>query len=1434
MSDPLTKFHDTIRSWFRTRYGTPTATQAETWPHIADGRNLLVSAPTGTGKTIAAFLWPLNQLITGVWPQDTISVLYVSPLKALNNDIQRNLLTPISELRAAFHASDEPWHEPRVMTRSGDTSQSDRRKMLRRPPEILITTPESLNLLLSSRGGRSLLPNLRIVILDEVHAVVGTKRGVMLATALERIQHLTGALQRVALSATVRPVEPVARFVAGYAAPDSPRPVEIAQPAILKRFEVALEAPQALPDTEATYWEVLAPRLYDHIQAQRSVVIFVNSRRLSETITAHLNRYAEEQDLPSPIAYAHHGSLAKEVRLDVEQRLKEGGLRAIVATSSLEMGIDIGSLDEVILIQAPHSVASAIQRIGRAGHNVGDVSRGRLLATHERDLLELTVLGRLILEGTLEDVLPMEQPLDVLTQVIVSMVIEEAWHPDQAYEVLCRSYAYHRMPRSSFDRVIDMLRGRFDEVRLNELKPRVAVNDDGSLIARRGTAQALYANSGTIPDRGLFQMRHAESLDRIGELDEEFVWENGPGSRFAFGNQRWLVERVTHNDVVVRPYAGEAMIPFWRGDEPNRSFHLSDHIGRLLEQCEHALAQRRTITPLLESHGLAPEGAASLEAYLMRQREATKVLPHARLVLMEVISSAAHGAGHQIYLHAAWGRPLTRPLALALSAAWRDEYGFAPEIYAGNDGLAIMLPEDRSTSSAPALETIVGLVRKDNLMYLLRQTLESSSFFGARFRESASCALLITRSTIGRRLPLWLSRVRAQELMEAVATQEDFPISLETWRSCVQDDFDLDALAEQLERLQRGDIGIQSAFTAIASPFAQSEAWRQVNSMLYRDEATAGGQPSALNTDLIHEIAHRPHGIIPLPADIAQEVDDKLQRTLPEYAPQNTSELLDWLSERALISADEWSRLLDLVPADEDSLAMRATFIEGIACPADEAPSIAAAFSVTSGKEETSNGEGEASAVEAAHYVGLWLRYRGPIAREDVHQALAPLTNRADLDRILDSLVQDQRTIEGRLLEDDETTYVCDRRNYEFALRRLRARRSTEIETRPLKHLALDLARHQGLLDELRGFEGLLHALESLGALPIAAELWESDILPARIKGYQPQWLDRAAYEESATWIGAPSAHIALLLHGDIELYQQDDPQPSALIPSDEGHYTFDALRRLTGKNSAELCEALWSEAWQGRCSNDAFTALRSGVMHGYQPPSLSRRQRGRGRGTGADMLTGRWHAIPPLPKQGPLEADELSKDRVRLLLGRYPVLFRALLEREAPALRWNRLFRALRLLELAGEVIAGRIYAGIDGIQFTTSENLERMQAGEPTEACFWVNACDPASLSGIKLDDRLPPRRRTTHLAYIGQMLAVISHRNGRELSFQIPEAHPQLANALDFISHLLHRPLKPLNRVHIETINKTPAVESPYADILLREFNGQNEGGELVVYK
>ena len=401
--------------------------------------------------------------------------------------------------------------------------------------------------MLTSKGGRTLLHDIRLVILDEVHAVVGSKRGTHLATAIERVAHRSGEFQRIALSATVHPAEEVARFVGGYRADGTPRPVAIVRPTLRKDVALEVEPLPPAPSPESSTWEVLAHRLLEIIDRNRSVVIFVNSRRLSETLAAQINKLAEADE---PVAYAHHGSLARDVRLDVEQRLKAGRLKAIVATSTLEMGIDIGELDEVILVQAPHSVASATQRIGRAGHNVGDTSRGTLMATHARDLLELAVLGHLVITNDLEAVVPLEQPLDVLTQVILSMVIDEEWHLDDVYAVVRASYPYRTLSRPLFDSVIAMLCGRYEHVRVRELKPRITVDTErGTAVARRGAAQLLYANGGTIPDRGLYHMRHAATRERLGELDEEFVWENGPGSRFAFGNSRWIVERVTHSDV---------------------------------------------------------------------------------------------------------------------------------------------------------------------------------------------------------------------------------------------------------------------------------------------------------------------------------------------------------------------------------------------------------------------------------------------------------------------------------------------------------------------------------------------------------------------------------------------------------------------------------------------------------------------------------------------------------------------------------------------------------------------------------------------------------------------------------------------------------------------------------------------------------------------
>ncbi|HLE83099.1 MAG TPA: DEAD/DEAH box helicase, partial [Thermoanaerobaculia bacterium] len=614
-ADPaLSLFHPVVQEWFAEEVGTPTDVQRRAWPEIAAGRHVLVTAPTGTGKTLTAFLWALDRFLTGALETGATRVLYVSPLKALNADIRRNLDEPLARLSARFREAGLAVPGVRALVRSGDTPQGERQKMLRRPPEILITTPESLNILLTSLGGRSLLGGLETVILDEIHAVAGTKRGTHLMTAVERLVPLSGEFQRIALSATVRPLATVAEFVggletlpatgpgarAGEAWSYRKRPVTVVRSEAEKVYDLRVRFPgsgdPSAPreeDPEASVWDRIVPELEKTIRRNRSTLVFANSRRTTEKLTRMVNA-GQSEDL----AYSHHGSLSREVRQVVEERLKRGELPAIVATSSLELGIDVGALDEVVLVQTPPTVASAIQRIGRAGHRVGAVSRGTLFPTHGRDFLSAAVVARAVLDREIEAVRPPEAPLDVLAQVILSMTATEAWDLEELFGTLRGMWPYRNLPRRHFDLVLEMLAGRYADSRIRELAPRVTVDRvEGTVRARPGVERLVYLSGGTIPDRGYYSLRvdtgGAGEGPKIGELDEEFVWERLVGDTFTLGTQIWRVRRITHNDVFVEPGRGSAaMAPFWRADLRDREYFLAERIGRFLEAVEERLVLR--------------------------------------------------------------------------------------------------------------------------------------------------------------------------------------------------------------------------------------------------------------------------------------------------------------------------------------------------------------------------------------------------------------------------------------------------------------------------------------------------------------------------------------------------------------------------------------------------------------------------------------------------------------------------------------------------------------------------------------------------------------------------------------------------------------------------------------------------------------------------
>ncbi|HKP98540.1 MAG TPA: DEAD/DEAH box helicase [Fibrobacteria bacterium] len=948
MIDPLTLFHPLIQDWFREKIGTPTDIQRQAWPRIAENRHVLLTAPTGSGKTLTAFLWALDRFATGAWAVGATRILYVSPLKALNNDIRKNLLSPLEALRGRFAEAGVPFPEVRVLVRSGDTPATERRRMLKHPPEILITTPESLNLMLLSGAGRDSLRDLEVVILDEIHAVAGAKRGTHLITAVDRLVPLAGEFQRIALSATVRPLETVAAWAGGYILGETgyvPRRVECIASRVPKRYELRVRYPEGHSEGEQDIWTAMAREIKGCIAQARSTLIFTNSRRLSERMSRLLNEGEER-----PLAYAHHGSLSREIRNVVETRMKEGKLPAIVATNSLELGIDIGALDQVILVQTPFSISSALQKIGRAGHGVGETSRGLLFASHGKDLLDAATAVRCVLTGDLEETRIVEGPLDLLAQILVSMAASGDWTLDRLYAFLRTSHPYRNLPRAHFDLVMEMLAGRFQDSRIRELKPRLSVDAvDGRITPGKGAALLAGLSGGTIPDRGLYTLRHAESRAKVGELDEEFVWERREGDTFALGNQSWRIVRITANEVEATQAAREAqMAPFWRAEERDRGFHFSRRLGEFLEAADGRLDDPALAEELIRERGLEAPSAAALIGYLRRQKEATRAaLPHRRHLLIEdageAVGDEAQGLEphRQILLHAVWGGRLNRPWAYAMAAAYGERTGRALEILTGDDCLLVRLPAGEPAAG------LLDLVHPDNLEALLRKRLERTGYFAAHFRENAARALLLPRSTARVRIPLWLNRLRSQTLLQAVSGFADFPVALETWRECLRDEFDLPALKAMLEEVHSGAIRVSETRTGEPSPFAGGLAWKQTNQYMYERDRPAEG-PVPGREDLLREIAFSSPLRPRIPRAVIAGFEAKARRLAPGYAPQDAGELVEWAKERLLIPWDEWRALLPGCGAPPEGEARAAHFrhlgsrLLGVILPGAELGAVAA------------------------------------------------------------------------------------------------------------------------------------------------------------------------------------------------------------------------------------------------------------------------------------------------------------------------------------------------------------------------------------------------------------------------------------------------------------------------------------------------------------
>ena len=1444
----LERFHPQVGRWFADAFGAPTDVQARCWPRIAAGEHLLVAAPTGSGKTLTAFLWAINAFATGASRPGATRVLYVSPLKALGNDIRANLLVPIAEIRARFEASGAAFPDIAVRVRSGDTDAGERRRLLRRPPELLITTPESLDLLLSTVRGRQALATVETVVLDEIHAVVENRRGVQLLTGLERLVELAGEFQRLALSATARPLEDIAAYIGGTDRQGGARAVGIVSSSAVKRIHLAVRFPEAArsaAENGEKIWVPLAESFRSLIAANRSTLLFTNSRRLAEKIALNVNA-----DGPAPIAYAHHGSLARDIRAEVETRLKAGALKAIVATSSLEMGIDIGDLDEVVMVQSPPSIAAALQRVGRAGHRVGEVSRGSLFPTFAQDFLEAAVIAKAVRERDIEPQKPLANPLDVLAQILVSCAGSEEWGTDELYAMITRAGPYATLPREHFDLVVEMLAGRYAGTRIRDLRPRLAFDRQRQTVkARQGALLALYASGGTIPDRGYFTLRHAGSGAAIGELDEEFVWEASVGQTLNLGNQTWRIERITPTEVLVGNAPPKAAAPpFWRAENTTRSVHFSQRIGVFLEAANALLSCGDGDRLRLQLAALAfePSAADELLSFLRRQREATqRDLPHANHLLVEHVHSGPGGHAsaerqRQVVLHTFWGGRVNQPLALALRAAWRERFAAEADVHADNNVIVAQVPADFDPAR------LLDLVTPANFETLLRQALESSGFFGARFRECAGRALLITKRRFDQRMPLWMTRLQAKKLLAAARPLPDFPILLETWRACLVDEFDLPAARRALERIVAGDLPWSVASTAVPSPFAAGVAFQQIGRYMYADDTpfADGARPSALRDDLIAQAVFDERLRPAINAAVVADFEARAQRLRSGYAPAGEDELREWVRDRVALPIGEW---FAGVPIPRGLLRLQRAGRVHLVHPQ-------AAL-------------GEAPFDQAAQL----LQFYGPRTAEQ----LAELLPFDDVPGILAELVENGRLVQGRLLAGSDAQQYCDAENLETLIRFQRAAARPRLEPRPVRDLALFLAGWHGFgadapavdaADRLRGYRA-----------PVA--FWLREAFAPRLAAHGLATALEDAVDHGLAWRGVGRESITVGLAADLERFcpgrvggqdgrvggqdgraggqdgraggqegragREAGEAPGVEAPGGEdaasaitrlfkdpnARYTFSQLFEAHGGDADAFNDAFWGAVWSGRVAADAFRPLFAGMERQYRLHSpvvgggargTRRHARAKARGVALGW-PGTWYRAPsPGAERDAVLRLEEGKERCRALLDRYGVLTREQANREGGAFRWAAVFPALRVMELAGEVVGGLFFDGLSGPQFALPQAARQLEAWSGARATFWVNALDPVApcalgLAGAVGGLPLPQRLLANHLGWLEGQLAVVSEQFAKRLHIAPPPDDSGLDALLAHLAALCRR----RRRLDTEVVNGKPVAASPYLPALCRHL-------------
>ncbi|MEZ0353887.1 ATP-dependent helicase [Mycobacterium sp. pR1184] len=1495
-TEALQRFGEITREWFTSTFPAPTTAQSAAWDAIADGNNTLVIAPTGSGKTLAAFLWALDSLARSAVADDRprgTRVLYVSPLKALAVDVERNLRTPLAGLRRIAERHGLPAPDISVGVRSGDTPPAQRRQLINSPPDVLITTPESLFLMLTS-AARDTLAGVQTVIVDEVHAIAATKRGAHLAVSLERLEDLSRdgrPAQRIGLSATVRPPEELARFLSG-TAPTTP--TRVVAPPSAKSFQLTVQVPvpdmanlaETPPQAGGTpsIWPDVEARLVDLIEAHSSTIVFANSRRLAERLTARLNEIHAERsgvELSAPdnqtanrkvpggapahimgsgqtygadtvLARAHHGSVSKEQRALVEDDLKRGLLKAVVATSSLELGIDMGAVDLVIQVEAPPSVASGLQRIGRAGHQVGEVSRGVLFPKHRTDLISCAVSVQRMLAGQIESMRVPSNPLDILAQQTVAAAALEPLNADRWFDTVRRSAPFSTLPRSVFEATLDLLSGKYPSTDFAELRPRLVYDrDTGTLTARPGAQRLAVTSGGAIPDRGMFTVylaSEAEKPSRVGELDEEMVYESRPGDVISLGATSWRITEITHDRVLVIPAPGlPARLPFWRGDGVGRPAELGAALGAFTG--ELAGLSREEFGTRCAALGFNDYATDNLWVLLDDQRTATSAIPTDTTLVVERFRDEL--GDWRVILHSPYGLRVHGPLALAVGRRLAERYGIDEKPTASDDGIVVHLPDTGLSSQEGApLGAELFVFDADEIDPIVTAEVGGSALFASRFRECAARALLLPRRHPGRRSPLWHQRQRAAQLLDVARKYPDFPIVLETVRECLQDVYDVPALVDLMTGIANRRVRVLEAETPKPSPFAASLLFGYVGAFMYEgDSPLAERRAAALSLDstLLAELLGRVELRELLDPDVIAATGRQLQHLTAERAARDAEAVADLLRLLGPLTEDEVaarSEVADVGGWLEGLRAARRALtvsfagrswwvaIEDIGRLRD-----AVGVAVPLGVPATFT---EQVADPLGELLGRYARTRTPFTTAEA-AARFGLGLRVTAD-VLNRLAGDGRLVRGDFVASGGGVggeQWCDADVLRILRRRSLAALRAQVEPVSTAAYGRFLPAWHHLAAAASGLDGLMAVIDQLAGVRIPASALEPLVLAPRVAGYSPAMLDELLAAGEVTWSGAGSISGS---DGWIALHAGDSA-PLTLTAPDEidladthrailetlaggGAYFFRQLD--TGHSEAALKDALWELIWAGWITGDTFAPVRA-VLTGAgtrkrsapahrtrRPPRLSRYSVAHPHSRTTDpTVAGRWSALPAPEPDSTLRAHYQAE----LLLNRHGVLTRGAVMSENVPGGFATLYKVLSTFEEAGRCQRGYFVESLGGAQFAVASTVDRLRSyldgidpERPEYRAVVLAAADPANPYGAALpwpatDGPRPGRKAGALVVLVDGELAWFLERGGRSLlTFtDDPGAHHAAAQGLaDLVS------ARRVESILVERINGVAALQ------------------------